>query len=722
MQEPGDYGVDWGWLQMLKPRLALISFAIIVSLLAGSQVAAAGSPGAQQTVVFVADRSAIAGTAGGGNLVRSAVGLVSTLRPHDSFVFIAADRPGEVVGPAAPGTPRFDVASGQIYTGLDASNQVSLPDIVSSLTQAYNLLSSTQAADGSTIYLIAGARPQADLSVEADRLGPTLDLLSANGWPVIGLELPTAAPQVTRFLDQVAVASGGEVVEMAPPEGLKRLADTILRDDSRVSLAGLDDRRLSIGEVLTSPFSVAPGTSSIRLLFFKEDPYGSVRLSNPAGLEISPEDRAESSVIQTPHVVIWQLVDPVPGQWTVEVRGMEGSVSSWHFASNRYAVALVSYGAVPLNEASTLVAYITEGGSRVVLDDVRVVARIKTPEGTTLAHELNDQGTTGDALSGDGYYSGTIPPVTEEGSYSVELQLLWPKFGHSVSSQSSFQALEFPTIELTPIKTNEIAPGQRTRVATVMVHVDGQPYSIATDRLSARISSNVDTGGVLEVMPQRLLTEGRAWMYDIFFTPEAEGLHTINLQLELEYSDRPYTYASDYIVISSFLPTPPPTADPIQPRPEAPARPVVQADPETGFPWTLVAGGLIAVGALSAAGAFYWSTLGRPYGYLYNERDEPVLDFSELKRSVVMHLFSKNTVRGHELDTPGLENLTFSFFPDRIAVSSRRGAPTVRVNNQPLVGRATVQERAWIGTTGRLYSLLLAAEPTFEPQFGADDD
>ena len=668
--------------------------------------------------MFVADSSAIAGTAGGAGLTRSAVGLVSTLQPNDSFVFIAADRPGEAKGPASPGTPRFDVVSEQLYTG---ASQISQPDIVNSLTKAYNLLNSTGAPDGSTIYLIAGARPQADLGVEADRLGPTLDLLRDNRWPVIGLALSTAAPQVTQFLDRVTSRSGGEVVELSASNGLKRLADMILRDESGGSLASLDGRNLSLNEVLTSPLSIAPGTSNIRLIFFKEDPYGSIRLTNPAGLEISPEDRAESSVTQTPHVVIWQLVDPVPGQWTVEVRGMEGSVSSWHLASNRYAAALVSYGAVPLNEASTLVAYITEDGSLAFLDDVRVVARIMTPDGAVLAHELNDQGLTGDALAGDGYYSGTIPPVTSEGSYNVELQIVWPEFGHSVSSQAGFEALEFPTIELTPIKTDHIAPGQRAKVATVMVHVDGQPYSIATDRLSALISSNVDTGGVLEVKPQRLLTGGRAWMYDVFFTPEAEGLHTINLQLELEYSDRPYTYASDYMVISSFLPAPR-VADPVQPRPETPARPTVETGPDSGFPWTLVAGTLIAVGALSAAGAFYWSTLSRPYGYLYNDRDEPVVDFGSLKRSAVMHLFSKNTVRGHELNMPGLESLTFRFFADRIAVSGRRDAPSVRVNNQPLIGRATVQERAWIGTAGRLYSLLLAAEPTLEPQFGGDDD
>ena len=706
---------------MLRPKFAFLSFAIIIALLIASQVALADSTGTQKTVIFMIDRAAIAQTTGGIELARSAVGLVSTLRQGDSFAFIAADKPAEVVGPVEPGTSQFDVSHERLYAGIGASPTLPPPDMVGTLIQAYNLLNSTGAPHGSTLYLITGASPSMDLAFEADRLGPALDLLKASGWPVIGLRLPGASQRIVQFMDDVALETGGEVLELSPPSGFKALADMVLRDEARGSLAGLDDRLLSTNEILTSPLNIAPGTSNVTLIFFKEDPYGSLRLSNPSGMEVSASDRTESSIMQTPHVVIWRLIDPAPGQWTAEVRGMEGALSVWHFASNKYTISLVPYGAVPLNEPSTLVAYVTDGDFRVTLDNIRVVARMTTPAGTILAHELNDEGHSGDAQAGDGYYSGTISPMTVEGSYSVELQLLWPGFGHSVSSQASFQVQGFPTIDVSPIKTDEITPGERTKVATVLVHVDGQPYGVRADQLVAQISSNVDEAGVIEVTPQRLLGEGRAWMYDVFLTVGKQGLHTLNFQLGLDYAGRQYTYASGYIVLSSFIPPQPAVPAAAPPQPAVPL-PQVRTEPESsGFPWSVVTGVLIALTALAAAAAVYWFTRSGPYGYLYNDRDEPVVDFSKLKRRPIMRVLFKDRVRGQELGVPGLEGILFSFSRGKIRLRGKRGAPTVRVNNQPLVDRATVHERAWIGAAGRLYGLFLSPPP-FEPQFGADDD
>ena len=706
---------------MFRPKFALISFAIIISLFATSQVARADSHGGRQTVIFVADRAAIAQTSGGIGLARSAVGLISTLRDSDSFAFIAADNPKEFLGPAEPGSSRFDVSHDQLYAGLGPSLTVPAPDMVGALTEAYNLLISRTAPRGSAVYLVTGATPKPDLSREADRLGPILDLMHAGGWPIFGLALPGASQQVGRFLDEISMASGGDSFDLSATEGLKAIADTILRDEAKGSLSGLAEGVLSPTDVLTSPLSIAPGTGHVTILFFKEDSYGSLRLSSPSGLEASAGDRTESSVIETPHVVIWRLVDPAPGQWRVDVRGMDGAVSAWHFAANGYSVALVSYGAVPLNEPTTLVAYVTDGDYQVSLDGVRLVARITTPDGATLSYELNDAGQSGDSQAGDGYYSATIPPVTVQGSYKVELELFWPEFDHRITSQDSFRGEGFPTIDLSPVKTDELRPNERTKVATILVHVEGQPYSVSADELVAALSSNVGDAGELEVKAQRLLGGGLAWTYDVFFTPREEGLHTLNFQLSLEYGDRYYTYASDYIVLSSVMPASPTAAPVVPSQPPASQLPPVQTEPESsGFPWTPVAAVMISLAVAAAAGVGYWYTRTRPYGYLYDDHDEPVVDFSVLRRRPIMRFLFRDLIRGSELGVPGLDGVSFSFSRKNISLHGRRGAPTVRVNNQPLVGQATIYERAWIGSAGRLYSLFLFP-PGFQPEPSAGD-
>ena len=73
-------------------------------------------------------------------------------------------------------------------------------------------------------------------------------------------------------------------------------------------------------------------------------------------------------------------------------------------------------------------------------------------------------------------------------------------------------------------------------------------------------------------------------------------------------------------------------------------------------------------------------------------------------------------MRGRELGVPGLEDVSFRFSKDAIKLLSRDVSPTVRINNQPLVGETPLPDRTWIGTRGRLYNFLTAPLiPGLEP-------
>ncbi|MCH8207301.1 MAG: hypothetical protein IH956_09915, partial [Chloroflexi bacterium] len=565
----------------------------------------------------------------------------------------------------------------------------------------------------------------------------------------VGISLPGAAPEVVEFLDIVSRGSGGEWIGLSIPDGFRGVADRILRNEAKGSLAQVSEAILSSDTVLTSTLSIAPGTSEATLMFFKEGRSGSLRLSNPLGFEASSGDRTASSVVETPHVVIWRLIDPAPGEWKVDVRGAEGLVSAWHYAANKYGVVLSDLGAIPLNEPTPLVAYATSNREMVVLDSVTLVARITSPGGKTLSYELNDAGLLGDAVAGDGYFSATISPLTDYGRYSVEMELSWQKYSHTITSHASFRAQEFPTIEVSPLRTDGLESGTRTRVASLSIQLAGQAYALADNELSSSLISSADQPGTLEVLPRRILSDGRAWLYDIYFTPEGEGQHSLSFALSVEYAGRRHTFSPDQIVITSIAPAPAservlftipaprpvivtsrepvPVARPI-PTPQAAvplaAAPLVTPPPRTirapsGFPWALVGIPSLALLALMA-GVAYWLTRAYPYGYLYNDRDEPMVDFAKLRRRRVMSVFFKNWVFGRELGLPGLEGVSFRFFRKRIGLRTRHDSPTVRVNNQPVVGESAIHHRTWIGSHGKLYSFLISEPPRMEP--GSADD
>ena len=226
--------------------------------------------------------------------------------------------------------------------------------------------------------------------------------------------------------------------------------------------------------------------------------------------------------------------------------------------------------------------------------------------------------------------------------------------------------------------------------------------------------------------------------------------HSLSFALSVEYAGRQHTFSPDQIVITSVAPAPLservlftiPAAQPVIvtsrapvpvqvarpiPTPQAAvplAAPLVTPPPRTirpssGFPWALVAIPSLALLALMV-GVAYWLTRAYPYGYLYNDRDEPMLDFARLRRRRVMSVLFKNWVFGRELGLPGLEGVSFRFFRKRIGLRTRDDSPTVRVNNQPGVGESAIHHRTWIGSHGKLYSFLLSEPPRMEP--GSADD
>ena len=168
-------------------------------------------------------------------------------------------------------------------------------------------------------------------------------------------------------------------------------------------------------------------------------------------------------------------------------------------------------------------------------------------------------------------------------------------------------------------------------------------------------------------------------------------------------------------------PAPLPAAAPAPLAPVPVAQPPVLARRQpAGFPWALVVVPAVAVLALGAL-AIYWLTRSYPYGYLYNDRDRVLVDFTNIRRTLLARLLFKDRVWGRELGVPGFEGISFKFYRDRIGLHGRSSAPTVRVNNQPLVGQTTIQDQTWIGTHGRLYSFL-TSPLDLQPEPGAADD
>ena len=89
---------------------------------------------------------------------------------------------------------------------------------------------------------------------------------------------------------------------------------------------------------------------------------------------------------------------------------------------------------------------------------------------------------------------------------------------------------------------------------------------------------------------------------------------------------------------------------------------------------------------------------------------------------MVRNLMSRNSVTGEEVGARGLESVSFRFDRKSVGVDTEQATPTIRVNNQPLIGQTRIHDRTWIGAHGKLYSFLLSPLINESPQPAVGDD
>ena len=706
------------------PAAVLFLVALFTASQLGAPASADSSMGSRMTLVL-ADAEAVRRVDGGVGLVQSLVGLVATLRGDDYIAFSTMENPTEFVGPFRGRNVRLP----EFQSSIDSMLQTPAPrrtSVIEAVTEMRSLLAVHEAAQGSSVYVVAGGSSSADFTRHVSHLPGVAESFAANGWYVDSLVLPESSDQATGFLQSLASASGGGVLQLSKALDLGPIGDSILRQDVSGSLYEAGSSSLGYGEVMSTLITVLPGTQEATLLIFKKNPFGSLVLTNPSGLNVSANDAAVARAVETPNMVAWELVAPSPGRWRVDARGVTGPVSKWVHHTNRFTLTLRSPGPVALGEPLPITAYVKDGGEVAVLSDARMFANITAPDGVTRVFELHDNGKDADNRAQDGYFATIIPPLEARGTYEVELELAWNRYELTITSLAELEADHFPTIDMQPVAVGELKPGERTQVATVSIHVDGDPYPVEPNALVPALVSESGKSGVVELEPRRLYGDGPAWQFDVFFTAAEGGRHALSLTLNLDYAGRDHAQTSRPFTLNAVSPVvaeETTAAEPMAPKPvEQPSRPVAEpAAPEPtpeGFPWSIAVSLALALAATAAAGV-YWLTRTKPHGYLYDDHGRPQVDFAEVQRHPLMNLFFRDTIRGGELSIPALEGLFFRFSPDHITVSGRGRHPTVRVNNQPLVDEVLVYDKSWIGTEGKLFTFMTKPLPV--PAGGSDD-
>ena len=733
----------------MKKSLIFTVLATVVLLALGSVPSRTAE--AQQffdklTVVAI-DRYSISSGDANNQLVNTFLGLLCNLKEDEPVVIVFTDDLSDTYGPLYGNADDSAELRSQVSAAVGSGSASAPVDLASSLTSIYNYMTSVHVREEASIYLVTASEDYTVSDQISTDITAALDPIVQRGWNVFAATAPGTNSALVSDLNKISLNSGGESFALTVPEGIEEFMDRSLRMKSKGALNHVGQANLSDNPVFEVDLNIVPSTRWANVVFVREDPQTSFRIMNPDGLESSYGDRTSSSVIELPHMVIWQVTDPAQGNWKAEARGGRGVVSANLHLTNRYTVKLQDMGAVPVDHPETLIVAAVLDRGELVSPDATVEARVTGPSGGSIVHELNDAGLEGDSIPVDGYFSLTLPPLKEEGRYDVELRLSWPDVDHSIISLAEFEAQHFPTIEVTPIMVEGLKPGVTEKIASVFVNINGQPYTALTDEVTVSVSGGDDTpAGEITKIPHEVVTLGKSYGFDIYYTPPTEIRSSVLFGLNVEYAGRQYIYSTDSMVVSSLpvpasagqspapitAPIPAPAAAPAPaPAPAPPAAPPVAPPPQvedsqTSIPMEAIIIALAAIGIAALGVILYWLTRPTPFGCIYTEEGELLVDFSAIVRRPMDNIMKRSRIDGDELDLPGFNGVSFVFGSDMATMVSIRVLPnTVRVNNQPVTDTMPIHDNSLIGASGRIYFFRYIS-PEIAPESGnvgtGDDD
>ncbi|MQG67013.1 MAG: hypothetical protein FI704_08005 [SAR202 cluster bacterium] len=641
-------------------------------------------------------------------MVDSLIGIMSTIKQGDDFYLMTMDSPGNYIGPYRAGRSDFAEFPKKVQDIISNSEDNSSLGVAvdQTLGESYGLLDIENAPPGSGIYLIGTNEYPTHEDYVGHRLDPLSDLFYERGWHISTFALsgiPTSNLEVSTNL---ASATEGHIFRLEDIGGLKLFTDYLLTTDNRGKLISSGEKKLTFSNLLISDIGVLPGTEYVMALFFRESNTGSFRLKNPDGLEASTGDRSSSSVLETPNAVVWIINDPIPGNWTVDVTGINGLVSSWYLASNKYVLNFQMPEVVPTDEAATISAFITEAQSISIMgEDAVMSADVVTPGSTSITYDLKDEGIDGDLKSGDGYYSAKIPAPLSEGTYSVSIHLSWPDVKYNLTRDFTFQAEVFPTIEMDPLYTSNLFVGEEYTVATIYTKIKDYPYAVSPSDITTQIINDLQFGGTLKINPRSPDSEGKAWMYDVIFSPDKPGQTSTIFNVHLTYANRSYSQATENLILKSRMipqaPAQPYSNVPYQPEPNTP--PSSTNTSKTNIPLGIIIPMAILIIILIII-VLYRNSLPKPYGFISDESGNSVLNFDRLpSRKTIGSIFTRHVVTGSETGMDEFIGATFVFGKGSVLITATSAEHTIRINNHPLVGSAYVADGTWIGVTGQLF-------------------
>lgn len=609
--------------------------------------------------------------------------LVETANDGTVALMPYSDEAGTVVGHPASGD-ELNQAVETLIPRISSRTEAGGSDQYAALAAIYGHLSDLGAPAGSEVFLITG-RMQDGSTENRERIVGFADLFVTEGWSINAVMLPSSTNTAREFITSIVDRASGRWDDTGTLTGIDEFADNLLGLDGDQIL----DISLPSGNTAVQAIEIAPESTKLSVSMVRSSSGAAFNLFDPYGVQLGETSNA-ARFITTPNLLVATITSPDPGTWSLRATGDGMPIMSSVDVKTPVELTLVDQPPFQAGQQSTLMAMATVDGQPRWLPQSNVMATVTSPDGASVIFRLTDNGEGGDAVLGDGVFSVVFESSPQQGFNDVDLELGWNDFDAKIKSKDSFQTELFPVLQIEESIGGTIDAGNEIVVAKMEVRVGEYPHPVLPSALTAVVSG---PGGEVVDSSLRMidpLTDGTAWTFEVLAKPMESGDQTVTAELADEYVGRMFTTSSSLVQV-------PVTVD-------YPVIVVVEnEEPSQLIPIIGVA--LIAL--LVIVGGVLFLIARRqvvPYGYIYNDRQELVLDLSSIGRSGLNRFLSKGVVSvsdAPEFPVPG-GRLIFKRSGPEIHYDNT-GNATMRIDGRPAARVVELRDGSRIGFSGRLF-------------------
>ena len=311
---------------------------------------------------------------------------------------------------------------------------------------------------------------------------------------------------------------------------------------------------------------------------------------------------------------------------------------------------------------------------------MRVQLEMRWNSGVIQYYDMTDNGENGDKVSGDRIFTTLISADSSLGENKAIVNIGWENSSISYPVEFLITTQQFPTLFL--ISDVEFIGYENLEnlVGFLKVEINGTPYEVIKENINVSLYDN--NGESVEVS---LVAKNRVGLdqdYEFFIT-SAKYIgdnFSINSNLQMDFFGKYY---------------------------ESPVQQVSVYKDKSNLR-NIILGFTLALGIILAGLATYlikkWKSLPRPHGFLLNSERDFVVDFSTIKRNLIMKVLYKNKLLSGELKKHNLEGINLQFYRSHIIVKvSDKTQSTIRLNGRPISESSIIQNESSIGYDGKLF-------------------